>query len=293
MVQPHSNTAQRADRKNKRARFLSCFLVLATSLLPESIHAVGQDEQRLLEPGKPIEREVAGGESHSYRLSLSTGQYVKVVIDQGGLDMAVKLFAPDGKKAIEFDHQFNTGKFPLEWLAEDAGNYRLEVSVNQTLAKGRRYQVQVVELRSGTELDRNLQEARKQYVDYDRFYREEKYAEARQAAERQLAIIEKALGSQHPEFASALNCLAIACELTGDHQQGETLFQRALEIREKALGPRHIDVAQDLYYLAIHYDDIGDFRKAESFYERSLAIAENELGAENLIVAQILNDLGN
>lgn len=35
-------------------------------------------EGRVLELGKPLEREVAGGESQSYRLALTAGQFMRV-----------------------------------------------------------------------------------------------------------------------------------------------------------------------------------------------------------------------
>jgi CHAT domain-containing protein/Tfp pilus assembly protein PilF len=281
---------------------LNCFLVLATSLLLESIHAypnplfvsAGQDKQRFLEPGKPIEREVAGGQSHSYRISLTAGQYVKVVIDQREIKMVAKLFAPDGKEAIEIDPDINKlRKMSVEWLAEEGGSYRLDVVAKQQLSASGRYEIQVVELRVGTELDRDLHGARKQYVDFDRFFRADKYDEARQPAERQLAITERVLGPQHIDVSRSLNCLAIAYDLTGDQAKAELLFQRALAIREKTFGPRHLEVAQILRNLGIHYDSIGDIRKAESYLERSLDIAENELGSEHLAAADIIGRLGN
>ena len=52
---------------------------------------------RPLELGKAVERELAGGAQHSYQLQLSAGQFLHVIVDQRGIDAAVKLFAPDGK----------------------------------------------------------------------------------------------------------------------------------------------------------------------------------------------------
>jgi CHAT domain-containing protein/tetratricopeptide (TPR) repeat protein len=301
MVQPHSNTSQHTDRKNYRAWFLNCFLVLATSLFSESIHAypnplfvsAGQDEERFLEAGKPIERDVAGGQSHSYRISLAAGQYFKVEIDQRGNEMAVKLFTPDGKNAIEEDPRFNKlRKLTVEWLAEEAGDYRLEVVTKQKLSAAGRYQVQIVELRAGTGLDRELHEARKLYAEFDRLFRAGKMEEAIQEGERELAITEKVLGPHHINVARSLNSLAITYEIAGDHTRCEAMYRRALEINEKAFGPRHLEVGRILYNLGTHYFELGDVRKAESYYERSLDITEAELGAEHLIVAVILNDLG-
>src|SRR5262249_55423495 len=50
-----------------------------------------------LEPGKTVEHDLAGGESHTYLALLTEGQYVKVVVDQRGVDVSLKSFDP-------FDH---------------------------------------------------------------------------------------------------------------------------------------------------------------------------------------------
>src|SRR5262249_15259831 len=58
-----------------------------------------------LEPGKPIERELSGGQSHSYKITMISGQYLQVVVAQRGIDVALVLFAPDGKKISEVDSE--------------------------------------------------------------------------------------------------------------------------------------------------------------------------------------------
>src|SRR5688572_5459465 len=52
---------------------------------------------RLLELGKPIEREMAVGQSHSYKFTLSANQYAHVLVEQKGINVEVTLFSPDGK----------------------------------------------------------------------------------------------------------------------------------------------------------------------------------------------------
>src|SRR5215813_1498475 len=56
-----------------------------------------------LEIGKSIEKQIAAGQTDSYRLSLIEGQYVRVVVEQKGIDVVVELFGPDGKKLDEVD----------------------------------------------------------------------------------------------------------------------------------------------------------------------------------------------
>jgi hypothetical protein len=65
--------------------------------------AQSAQETDSLEPGKPIERELSGGQSHSYKITMISGQYLQVVVDQRGIDVAVALFTPDGKKISETD----------------------------------------------------------------------------------------------------------------------------------------------------------------------------------------------
>lgn len=54
-----------------------------------------------LEPGKPLERSIAPGETHSYTLNLNAGQYAHVVVDQRGVDVVTSVFAPDGTKLVQ------------------------------------------------------------------------------------------------------------------------------------------------------------------------------------------------
>src|SRR5262245_62160915 len=47
-----------------------------------------------LEPGKPVERELSGGQAHSYKIAMISGQYAHIVVEQRGIDVAVTLFTP-------------------------------------------------------------------------------------------------------------------------------------------------------------------------------------------------------
>jgi hypothetical protein len=60
-------------------------------------------QSRQLEPGKPIERELVGGQAHSYQMTLAAGQYVKLVVEQRGIDVVVKMLGLEGKQISQFD----------------------------------------------------------------------------------------------------------------------------------------------------------------------------------------------
>ncbi|MGB5037816.1 MAG: hypothetical protein WBQ66_14495, partial [Blastocatellia bacterium] len=100
-------------------------LVLVLSFAPA---VTGQSgfEAPSFGPEKPVEREIAGGESHTYRVELTTGQFVRFRLDQKSLDCVLVLSLPDGRSLAEMDF---TGTGELETLAIEAtaGEYSLTV----------------------------------------------------------------------------------------------------------------------------------------------------------------------
>jgi CHAT domain-containing protein/Tfp pilus assembly protein PilF len=307
MVLPHS-----ISTKNKyRSRLAYCGLVLVISLplgriqASPAVFCTGREVKsyncsidsaqvdqrtRLLEQGKPVERELTGGQSHSYLITLVAGQYVKLVIDQRGIDVMVKLFGPDSGQRTEFDSERRVQREePVQWVAEEAGSYRLDVSARYKNAAAGQYRIQVVELGVATEGDRALYEARKLNTEFYRLFRAGKYDEARPLVERVLEIREKVLGADHPDVAQSVNDLArYYYYYKGDYARAEPLYQRALAIREKVLGPEHPDVAASLNNLALIYSDRGDYAKAEQFYDRALIVGQKALGYEHPDVAVFL-----
>lgn len=76
--------------------FMICTLGMSAS-------AQSPAEPTTLVPGQPVERQIAGGQSHAYRLTLQAGQFVRVVVEQRGIDVKLALSSPDGKPLVESD----------------------------------------------------------------------------------------------------------------------------------------------------------------------------------------------
>jgi CHAT domain-containing protein/Flp pilus assembly protein TadD len=251
-----------------------------------------EKDVRLLEMGKPIERELAGRQSHVYQITLATGQYLNVVVEQRGVDVVVTLLGPDSKKLIEVDSPNGTqGPEPVSWIVETTGQYRLEVRSLEKEAKPGRYEAKIVELRAATDRDRDLAEANKLYKESVTLRGKGQYGQAIPLAERALMLREKVLGAEHPDTATALNNLALLYQNKGDYAQAEPLFRRALTIREKMQGAEHPDTSTALNNLARLYHDKGDYAQAESLFRRALTIVEKTLGSEHPDTATSLNNL--
>ena len=79
----------------------------ATYSASDARSAILQDTERLavpLQPGIPLERKLAGGESHLYEIKMTSEQFLGVAVDQRGIDVALTLFGPDGKKISDVDN---------------------------------------------------------------------------------------------------------------------------------------------------------------------------------------------
>src|SRR5882724_10700283 len=56
-----------------------------------------------LSAGKSITRELSPGEVHSYEVTLATGQYLHVVIEQQVIDTSVMLYGPDNRQLVQLE----------------------------------------------------------------------------------------------------------------------------------------------------------------------------------------------
>lgn len=94
------------------------------------------------------------------------------------------------------------------------------------------------------------------------------------AFEEALAVLERHLGAEHPDVATALNNLALLQYTRGRYQDAEPLYQRALAIDEAQLGDDHPGVATDLNNLALLYKKQDRLAEAEPLLKRALDIKE-------------------
>jgi CHAT domain-containing protein/Tfp pilus assembly protein PilF len=268
---------------------LGVTLLLTFFLLQPAIHS---QELQALEVGKPIERELGGGQAHSYQIMLAAGQFLDAVVEQRDIDVVVKLFGPDGRKLIEVDSPNGTqGPEPMQWVAAEVGAYRLEVRSLEKEAKAGRYEVKVVALRVATAEDRLIVEALGLYAEAVSLQVQRKFDEAIARAERALTSREQALGPDHTGVAEVVGLLAALYQAKGDLPKAIQMYERSIAIRGKALGPEHLDVTISLDNLAVLYYNKGDYARAEPLFQRSLMISEKALGPDHPDVATSLNNL--
>jgi CHAT domain-containing protein/Tfp pilus assembly protein PilF len=219
--------------------------------------APSQEKPETLPTFSAQERELKGGETHSYQLSLTSGQFFYALVEQKEIDVSVALFTPDGKEIGEADSPNDRwGTEPVLLVADKSGTYRIEVrSPNSKVAPGR-YVISIVQLREATADDKSLAHAQRLFEEAEKIGNEENAASKR-------ASIEK--------YLEAANLFAGRGET---YRQALTL--RELIVRFAQLGePRNLlKYSKDGLLLA---QKIGD-RRLEGSFETFVGGASNLLG---------------
>ncbi|HXG65739.1 MAG TPA: CHAT domain-containing protein [Blastocatellia bacterium] len=270
-------------RRSPRA--VRCILaVAAVFLLSTGLTAAArfvQEEVRPLDPGQPVEREMAGGAAHAYRLDLTAGQFLHVVAEQRGIDVILTLLDPNGKKLEEANRARGPqGAEEVVLVTQAAGSYRLEVRpVNQDAVAGR-YEVKIHELRHATDAQRVFYEAerlRQQGTDESRRQAAVKYQEA-------LRLSQEA-GDARGQLA-ALNGLGTVYRQLNERRQALEFYEQAARLgREAGDGEAQ---AQALTQIARLHETAQEKEQAVAAYNRLLQLwreQENRRGEADTLLA--------
>ncbi len=106
------------------------FSILAggTHFIPSSAIASQQNEETALAVGVSLEREIAGDQSHSYRVAATAGQFVQIIVEQKGIEVDVVIISPDGQKLDEFNASLGSfGAREAPFIARSDGDHRLQI----------------------------------------------------------------------------------------------------------------------------------------------------------------------
>ncbi len=111
-------------------------------------------EVQRLEPEHPVETALKGGEGHRYEAELEAGQYLHLVADQRGIDIALRVRAPDGSQIAEVDSpNGDQGPEHVFEIPAISGRFLVEVYSEGPPSREGRYEVRLDARRPATESD--------------------------------------------------------------------------------------------------------------------------------------------
>jgi CHAT domain-containing protein/Tfp pilus assembly protein PilF len=272
---PFSNPRGRGLHSTGRTPLMTSLLCVGggAAQVSASERGVAQSVQERisLEPGKPIERDLSGGQSHSYKITMISGQYLHIAVEQRGIDVAVALFTPDGKKIGEVDggHLIEGSEAVLA-IAETPGAYLIEVRSPEKTAKAGRYEIKVEELRAATAEDKYRVTGEAVFREAERL-KDGTIEDKRKSVEK----YHEALGlrrraGDHSSEPSILNSIGVVYWLLGETQKALEKFNEALPI-SRAAGDRRGE-AESLNNIGAVCQSLGEMQKALEKYNEALPI---------------------
>ena len=261
-------------RKAAVLLLLTGYAVAFTSLSSPSSAVGNQGEILTLEHKIPVERELTGGQTHSYRLVLNANQYLNIAVEQKGIDAAMALFSPDGAKLVEIIlPDILQGRKIIHTVIEQAGNYRLEVrSKNKTAAAGR-YEVQITDLREATATDKTRLAVRKMIDEANGLQQQgtaESLNKAIEKIEEALPLI-RSIEDRAGE-AEALGNLAVDYFFLAEYQKTVDITMLALAIWKETGNRRGQAIAYSYLYSARHA--LGEWESALEALKMGLPITQ-------------------
>ncbi|MBI4854775.1 MAG: CHAT domain-containing protein [Acidobacteria bacterium] len=235
---------------------------------------IPKNDMDKLEQGKTLELELKAGDSHSYQISLNAGQYLKVVVEQNRIDVAVSIFDADNKQLQTVDSpNAEYGQEPLSFISEKTANYKLKVQSTDKRAKPGKYKISIIELRQAIAKDSHCLTAQQILSD---IYKEslsvkitpeflQKTIESYEAALKEWQLV----GDQE-RIATTLYSLGGSYKDLDENQKGLDFFHQALEIIKKLEDKGY--EAQLLGVIGTSYQVLQEHQKALDYLCQALAI---------------------
>jgi len=117
------------------------------------------------------------------------------------------------------------------------------------------------------------------------------YKNAEFVLQKEIDIIKKMQGEDHPDFAICISNLAVLYKSMGEFLKAESLLLQSLQIIKKASGEDCPEYATSLNNLASVYTHTGAYKKAEHLYLQAMDIDRKTSGGIHPNYAADLNNL--
>ncbi|MBI4748444.1 MAG: CHAT domain-containing protein [Acidobacteria bacterium] len=125
-------------------------LTIIGSSQPVSFQQHDELPIHMLTPGMPVTGILTGGKPQVYGMDCLAGQFVKVVVDQKGVDAQITLFTPEGKRILIMNRTIN-GEETAVFVTETPGIHQVLLSGNRRKSSNSdSYELKLPEMRGAT-----------------------------------------------------------------------------------------------------------------------------------------------
>lgn len=221
---------------------------------------------KTLTVGELFEKESSGGEAHQYKIQANADFYLRLSVEQKGIDVVVTLLDSSNKKVFEINSPTAAqGVELVSLITPSAGEYTLEIkSSDKSLPKGF-YKLNFEELTATTEKNRNRAKADKLFAEAETY----KFNPTAETIQKSLPKYDEAI--KFYNSAEDIFGEATALNNCGEMIYRLGMFEKALEYVKKSLplfvksGSRSGE-ASALTNIGALYGALGDAQKGVEFY---------------------------
>ncbi|HYO14378.1 MAG TPA: CHAT domain-containing tetratricopeptide repeat protein [Thermoanaerobaculia bacterium] len=213
------------------------------------------------------------GRTRRYTFPLQKDQYLHLIVEQLGIDVAASIRDPAGELLLRVDSpNDDRGPEDLFLLAPATGRHLLEIeSFGGTAADGK-YEIRVEALREATKEDRTRAAAAGAYSRGRMLEREGGDARAAAAEFEESARLWRELGEEGGEAWALYWLGSLDCDDLDRRREGAETLARAVDLFGRVGDEWQQAIA--LKYLGKAWLDLGDFERAGRSHERALALWE-------------------
>lgn len=250
-----------------------------------------QSNPQPLNAGQPIERIIKGAEVHIYKVSLESGQYLHITLDQKDIDLTAKLLKPDAAEMLEMNWQPKQAQESIWALAEVSGDYKLEIHPDDKQATEGVYKIKIEKIENwqdATPLDKQIVTAHKLFWEASKL-RDEGTGESLNRATgkyQEALVLWREIKDSEGEANTLMEMGAVYVRMS-QVQKALEHYLPALELWRRSGNRR--DESQILINIGLAYWRLGDPRKGVVYLEQAVQISR-QVG-NRFVIGAALNGL--
>lgn len=252
---------------------------------------------RSLKPGDSVNSKLRGGDLHTYQMTMTAGQYVRVAIDHGDLALSMKVIAPNGEKLFEGLAPYSAQDAAhISVIAQSSGFYLVQLAALKQESNFKQYSIRIEELHEATTSDQSRTAAERLFTDAETLRVNGSASDLHAALQRYRSALDmwRTLGQRRDE-AYTLFVLGSVSHNLSQPKDALAYYNEALTLW-RSLGDRRKE-GLTLSGMGWTYYSIGNLQKALEYYDQALPI-RRDLGdlrgqAQTLTtIGQIYKSLG-
>ena len=230
-----------------------------------SVLIVGREESFSLETSRV--------QSHS--LDLKAGQFAVVRVTQRGVDVQIKVTAPDGSLIVNANRMNAlNGEEPVYLLAATSGRYQLDIRPVEGIPQGSSYLIQLLDIRQPTDTDQARLQAQTCFAEAEAQFGKgtaEGLAKAIEGYEKAIPLYQQT-NDLYGE-ANALTNIGVMSMRLRKIEQAVSFLEKAVPMWEKLNDNNSLTVT--LAQLGQILYSEGKFDKARQYFERGLELGRS------------------